>query len=153
MQTEGVYEVRVRVKTLADASKIIQLLDSSGYRDVAMGPPGAPLGRPFHPETFAKMGLLVRGRLNKTILRALYRLEAVDREHGVEVSRILEEMKKDSEVGEFVLCLPEGVLTRTVAMITPAVLAGKHEWVSYDPGQAPLRFWLTEKGIKEAKSA
>lgn len=148
MQAETQYEVRVRVRTLSDASKIIQILDTAGYKDVEMGPPRGP----FPAEMFAKLAEATRGRLNKMILRALHRLGAVDKEHGVEVDKVVDEMKKDSQTGDLARCSPEGILARTVAMIAPAVLAEKHGWVSYDPRQTPRRFWLTEKGIEEAKS-
>ncbi|MFQ6135016.1 MAG: hypothetical protein ACE5KU_04290 [Nitrososphaerales archaeon] len=141
------YEVRVRVKTLSEASKVIQTLDELGYRDVEMSLPRGP----WPTGMFAKIAETVRGRLNKMILRALYRLGASDKEHGVEVDKIVEEMRNDPESGGLVQCSPEGILTRTVAMIAPAILAEKHRWVSYGPEQTPRRFWLTEKGIKEAK--
>jgi len=143
VQVEGIYEIRVRVKTLADASKIIQWLDTAGYKELEMGPPRPPLPpRPPFPE---EMG----GRLNKIILGALYRLGAVDKEHGVEVDKVVEEMKKDPEFGDHVRWSPEGIIARTVAMVAPAILAEKHGWVSYDPAQTPRRFWLTQKGIEE----
>lgn len=147
MITEGPYEIRVRVKTLADTMKIIQLLDSAGYRDVEMGPPM----RPFPPRMFARMAETVRGRVNKVVLRAIQCLGAVDKDHGVTVDKIVKEMKRDPEFGDMVRCSPEGVLERTVAMIAPAVLAERHGWVSYDPGQFPRRFWLTPEGIRELK--
>lgn len=147
MYAEDVYEVRVRVKTLADASKVIQMLDTAGYKEVEMGPPRGH----FPGEMFARMALTARGRLNKMILRALYRLGAVDREHGVEINKVIEEMKKDPESANLARGPPEGVLSRTVTMVAHAILAEKHGWVSYDQKQTPRRFWLTEKGIEKAK--
>lgn len=148
MQAEGLYEIRVRVKTLGDASKIIQILDEAGYREVEMGPPRGP----WPTELSTRMAETVRGRLNKMILRALHRLGALDKEHAVDADKIVEEMKKDRESGGLVQCSPEGILTRTVAMIAPAILAEKHGWVSYDAEQTPRRFWLTKIGIQEARS-
>jgi len=149
VQAEGVYEVRVKVKTLSEASKIIQILDEAGYRDVEMGPPRAP----HHTAMLAKMAETVRGRVNRMILRAMHRLGALNREHAVDAERIVEEMKNDPESGGLVKCSHhEGVLTRTVAMIASSILAEKYGWVGYDPDCAPRRFWLTDKGVREVES-
>lgn len=152
MHTEDEYEVRVRVKTLADASKIIQALDTAGYKDVEMGTPRAH----FPTEMFGRMAEAARGRrhylwINRLILRALYRLGAVDREHGVEIDKVVKEMKKNPESVNLAQHSSNGILSRTVTMVAHAILAEKHGWVSYDPGQTPRRFWLTEKGIEKAK--
>ncbi len=149
MEPERLYEVRVRVNTLREASKIIQMLDSEGYKDVEMGPP-----RPAFPRIIAaRMARAVRGRLNKMIMRALDRLGAADEKHGVEANKIVEEMKKDPEFGELVRCSPEGIFIRTVTMVSSKVLADRYGWVKYDPESTPRRFWLTERGIREAKSS
>ncbi len=126
MQTEGMYEVRARVRTLADASKIIQLLDSVGYKEVGIGPPRPHLST----EMFAKAAEAIRGRLNKMVLRALQRLEAFDEKHGLEVEKMVEKMKNDHAHGDLVRCSPEGIIARTVSMVAPAVLAEKIGWVA-----------------------
>ena len=147
MQSEGLYEVRVRVKTLAEVLKIIEALDTAGYKDVEMGPPR----RPFPIEVDAKIFDAIRGRLNKIILRALYRLGAVDEEHGVEIDKIVEEIRKDPDSGGLLRYAPEGILARTVAMLSSAILAERHGWVSYVSEQTSKRFWLTDRGIEEAQ--
>lgn len=147
MQSERLYEVRVRIRTLAEASKVIRVLDDAGYKDVEMGPAQGP----FAPAMVAGIAEVLRGHLNKIILGALNRLGAVDREHGVEIDKIVEEMKNDADSGELVRRSPEGIVIRTVAMVSTAILAERRGWVSYDPQQTPRRFWLTEKGAEEAK--
>ena len=148
MNIEDVYEVRVRVKSLADASKVIQVLDTAGYEKVEMG----PAREHFPAEKFARIAEAMRGRLNKMILGALYRLGAMDREHGVVIDKVVDEMREDSESANLARGSPEGVLTRTVTMVAHAILAEKHGWVNYDSKQTPRKFWLTEKGIEKAKS-
>jgi len=147
MRVEDAYEVRVKVKTLTDASKVIQILDTAGYKEVEMGPPRGH----FPAEMFARMVMTTRGRLNKMILRALYRLGAANEEHGVEIDKVVEEMKRDPESANLARCSSEGVLSRTVTMVTHAILVEKHGWVSYDRKQTPRKFWLTEKGIEKSK--
>jgi len=146
VQAEGSYEVRVRAKTLSDVLKIIRALDTAGYKDVEMGRPR----RLFPPQADGKIFEAIRGRLNKIILRALYRLGALDEKHGVEIERVIEEMRKDPDCGELLRYAPEGILVRTVAMLSHAILAERHGWVGYIPGQT-RRFWLTDKGIEEAQ--
>ncbi len=148
MLPESIYEVKVRAKTLAEALKIIQLLDTSGYKEVEMGPP-----RPPPTGMITRMAYHFRGRLNKIILRALHRLGAVDREHGVEADKLVGEMKRDTISGYYVRSSSEGIISRTVTMVCSAILAEKHGWVSYDLEQTPRIFWLTEKGIEKARSS
>ena len=148
MQSEYHYEIRVKVNTLADASKAIQILDMAGYKEVEMGPPRGH----FPGEILAKMVKATRGRLNKMILSALCRLGAVDSEHAAEIDKVIEEMKNDLESANLAKGHPEGVLLRTVTMVTPAILAEKHGWVNYDKKQMPRKFWLTENGIEKLKS-
>ena len=148
MQTEFNYEIRVKLNTLADASKVIQILDVAGYKEIEMGPPRGH----FPGEILAKMVKATRGHHNRMILRALYRLGAIDRERGVEIDKVIEEMKKDLESVNLSQGHPEGVLSRTVTMVTSAILAEKHGWVNYDKKQMPRKFWLTNNGIEKSKS-
>ena len=148
MRVEDTYEIRIKVKTLTEASKVIQILDAAGYKGVEMGPPREH----FHPEMFARMVMATRGHFNRMILRALYRLGAVDEDHGVDIDKVIEEMRRDPESSNLARCSSEGILSRTVRMVTHAILVEKHGWVSYDRKQIPRKFWLTEKGIEKSKS-
>lgn len=149
MQSEESYEIRVRVRTLAEASRVIGLMDGAGYRDVEMVSfRGSVFGGSPVVANFAEA---LKGHLNRIIVKAMFRLGAVNRESGVEVHKIVEEMKRDSASGEFVRLAPEGILTRTVSMVSAAILADRHEWLSYSPQQTPRRFWLTEKGVEVAQ--
>ena len=134
MQTEDSYEVRVRVRSLAETSKVIQVLDAAGHRDVEKGRGREPF--PLALMT-ANLAEAFQGRLNRIILRALYRLRSVDKEHGMEIDEIVEEMKKDTDIGEFLRHALEGVLTRTVAIVASAILSERHGWLIYDSEQVP----------------
>lgn len=148
MNAEEIYEVRVRVKTLTDASKLFQLLDTAGFKEVDMG----PLREPFPAPLFSRMKEDFRGNINKKILKALYRLGAMDMEHAVETEKVVEEMKKDLASENLPARFSEGILSRTVTMITHAILVERHGWVSYDKKQYPRRFWLTDKGVEKIKN-
>lgn len=148
MQVEGSYEIRVRVKTLADVSKIMQIMDEAGFREVEMGPP-----RPSLPtEAIAKAAEVVRGRFNHAILKALQELGATDKEHASSVEEIIGQMKKNPEFTGLLECTSEGILKRTITMIASAVLADKHGFAGYDATQVPRQFWLTKKGTAKAEA-
>jgi len=147
MRAEVPYEVRVKVKTLADVSKIIHILDDAGYRDVEMGPP-----RPMLPfAAMARAAGVVRGRFNKVILKALQELGATSKEHASSAEEIIEHLRKNPEFAGLLECAPPGILIRTVNMIASATLADRHEMVSYDEEQVPRRFWLTRKGLERSR--
>jgi len=148
MQFENLYEVRVKVKTLADASKVIQILDEAGYREVEMGPPRPPL--PIEP--VARAAAVMRGRFNIAILKALQELGATDKEHALSVEEIIAQMEKTPKFVGLLECMPQGILSRTVNMIASVVLADKHGLVSYDEKGIPRKFWLTEKGAQKANA-
>ena len=143
-----VYEVRVKVKTLADASKIIQILDEAGYREVEMGPPRPPL--PIEP--MARAAEVMRGRFNMAILKALQELGATDKEHASSVEEIIAQMGKDPKFAELLECMPQGILSRTINMIASGILADKHGLVSYDEREVPRKFWLTGKGAQKVST-
>lgn len=152
LQEENIYEVRVKVKTLAEVSELLQLLDKVGYKDVEMGAP-RPL---FLMEGRRKFTEVAKGRFNKLILRALHELGATDREHAIEIRKIIQQMGKNSEFKDLLQahharlqCTSKGILARTVAMITSAILADKYGWVQYDATQAPKKFWLTKRGLEQ----
>jgi len=148
IQAENQYEVRVKVKTLSDASKIIQMLGEIGYKDVEMGPP-----RPAFPmEAVAKAAEAMKGRFNEAILRALYELKATDKEHAADVERIIVQLKKNPEFAGLLECTSEGILSRTITMIASAILADKSGLVSYDATQIPKKFWLTKKGVEQVET-
>jgi len=148
MQVEGHYEVRVKAKNLADASKIIQILDEAGYREVEMGPPRPPLPT----EAIVRAAEVVRGRFNEAILKALRELGATDKEHASSVEEVIAQMKKNPEFAGLFECTPQGILSRTINMIASAILADKHGLVSYDEKQVPRKFWLTKKGTAKAEA-
>ncbi len=139
------YEIRIKVKTLADVSKILMMLDKAGYRDVEVGP---PLPR-FPIEVIKRTAEVMRGRFNEAILKALYELRAADKESAVDVEKIIEQMGKNRDFAELLKCTPLGVLKRTVTMIASAILADKYGLVIYDDKQTPKKFWLTKKGLEQ----
>jgi hypothetical protein len=154
LQTETEYEIRVRVKTLAEASKVIQMLDKAGYKNVEMGSP-----RLLFPMEDRRPAEVMRGHFNEAILRALRELEATDKEHAVDVEKIILQMERNPEFRDLlraharVRCASKGVLGRTVTMIASAILADKYGLVSYDATQIPRRFWLTKKGSEQQKTS
>lgn len=153
METENEYEIRVRVKTLTDVSKIIQMLDKAGYKNVEMGHP-----RPLLSIEEVRKGIeVMKGHFNEAILMALSELNAVDREHAVDVEKIVQQMDKNPEFRDLlraharVRCASKGVLSRTVTMIASAILADRYGLVSYDVSHVPRIFWLTKKGLEQVK--
>lgn len=153
MQTENEYEIRVRVRTLAEVSEVLQMLDKAGYKNVEMGPP-----RPLLPtEEMRRAAEVVKGHFNEAILRALRELKATDKEHAADVERIILQMKRNPEFRDLLRaharlrCASKGVLYRTVTMIASAILADKYGLVSYDATQLPKKFWLTKKGLEQTK--
>jgi hypothetical protein len=148
MTAENQYEVRVKVRDLADASKIIKLLGELGYKDVEMGPP-----RPAFPiGVMARTAEMMRGRFNRAILRALHELKAVDREHAADAEKIIMQLRKNPELAGLFECVPKGIQSRTVTMIASAILGDKHGLVNYDAMQVPRKFWLSEKGKRQAEA-
>jgi hypothetical protein len=143
---ENVYEIRVKVGSLTDVSKIIQILDEAGYKDVEMGP-------------IAGASEVMKGHFNEAILRALHELDATDKKHAVDIEKIILQMRQIPKFRELLRvhgrmrCASKGVLDRTVTMIASAILADKYGWVSYDATQAPRKFWLTKKGLEHVKRA
>jgi hypothetical protein len=153
LEIENGYEIRVRVKTLTEASKIIQMLDNAEYKNVEMGRP-----RPmFLREDVRRATEVMKGQFNKAILMALRELNAVDREYAVDVEKIVLQMDKNPEFRGLlraharVRCASKGVLSRTVTMIASAILADRYGLVSYDMSHVPRRFWLTKKGLEQVE--
>ncbi|MFQ6134723.1 MAG: hypothetical protein ACE5KU_02765 [Nitrososphaerales archaeon] len=142
---ENGYEVRVKVRDLAGATKIIQMLSDAGYTDVEMGS-----SRTFWPRDHMNRMEAYRGYFKRMILKAMLDLNALDRKRAVSVDDIVGKIRSGTEL-HLHRCSREGVLTRTVSMITSAVLAGRYGWVEVDGSKTPRRFWLTEAGVKAAK--
>jgi hypothetical protein len=153
LQIEDIYEIRVKVKTLAEVSEVIRMLGKAGYKDVEMGPP-RPL---FLMKDKRGAAEVTKGRFNELILRALHDLGATDKEHAVDVEKIIQQMKQNPEFRDLLKahahlrCASKGILTRTVTMITSAILADKHGLVHYDATQTPKKFWLTRKGSNKQR--
>jgi DNA-directed RNA polymerase specialized sigma54-like protein len=143
---ESGYEIRVRVRTLTDVSKIIQILDERGYRNIEMEP-------------ITEATEIMKGRFNEAILMALQELDATDKKHAINVEKIILQMRQIPKFRELLSahgrmrCISKGVLNRTVTMIASAILADKYGWVSYDATQVPRKFWLTKKGLEHIKRA
>jgi len=148
MKDEDGYEVRVKVEDLTDAVKVIDTLRKAGYTKIEMGPPRAAM--PIH--IMKRMAEAYRGRFNKIVLKALLELNAVDKAHAAQVEDIVEKIR-GSLGHDLTKFLPHGILSRTVSMIAAGVLAGKYGWVEFDMSQMPRRFWLTEEGVREARSS
>ncbi|MEE9586264.1 MAG: hypothetical protein V3W09_05110 [Nitrososphaerales archaeon] len=143
---ENRYEVRVKIKDLAEATKVIQMLGDAGYKDVEMSS-----SRTFWPRDHITHMEAHRGYFKRMILNAMSDLKALDRKRAVSVDDIVEKMKSSTEL-DLNRC-SHGVLTRTVSMITPAVLASRYGWVEVDDSKTPRRFWLTEAGVKAAEGS
>lgn len=142
------YEVRVLVPTLEEASKLLKTLAKEGYDQVSMGPPGLssqlPAGVSFER---VKSGL---NRLNDWIILALYEQDATKKGSGVTTEKVVSSLQKLPETGDLFASHGEGIVSRTVSMVASSVLGDKLAWVAYEKTQ-PRRFWLTEAGLKKAQ--
>jgi hypothetical protein len=142
------YEVRVLVPTLEEASSLLKILGEKGYDRVSMGPPAqagpAPTGMLLDQ---AKSSL---NRMNNWILAALYRLGATEKGKAATAEKIVEAMKDLPEAGALFDSRGQGVVSRTVSMVASSVLGSKFALVAYD-NAAPRRFWLTAEGAKKAR--
>ncbi len=137
----------MKAEDLADARKIIQILDDAGFSEIEMGP-----FRTFWPRDHMSHMEAYRGHFKRMILKTMLDLKAFDRKRSVGVGDIVKKIKSGAE-HNLSFCSHEGVLTRTVSMIASAVLAGKYGWVEVDGPKASRRFWLTEAGVKAAKES
>ncbi|HXW37279.1 MAG TPA: hypothetical protein VEJ36_05200 [Nitrososphaerales archaeon] len=143
------YEVKVTVSTLDDASKLIRSLSELGYSKVSMSQPSSPLGSP--PAELLDRARASLNRLNDWILRSLDTLEAADRIHGVTAEKIVATLRKMPETNAMFNARGEGIVSRTVSMVASSVLGDKFGWVSCDKSH-PRRFWLTPNGLQRVQS-
>ena len=142
------YEVRVLVSTLDDASKLLKVLEERGYSQVSMGQPsvnaqvptGALLDR-------AKSSL---NKLNDWIVIALYRAGAVDKAHATTSNKVVSVLQILPDARELIGTRGEGVVSRTVSMVASAVVGDKMALAAYEKTQ-PRKFWLTSEGVKKAR--
>jgi hypothetical protein len=116
------------------------------------------MGRPsLFPREQVGAAEVMKGHFNEAILTALRELNAVDREHAVDVEKIVLQMNKNPKFRDLLRaharlrCASKGILSRTVTMIASAILAAKYGLVSYDVSHVPRRFWLTKKGLEQVK--
>jgi hypothetical protein len=142
------YEVRVLVPTLDDASALLKILGERGYDKVSMGPPAqagpAPTGVLLDQ---AKSSL---NKMNNWIMAALYKLGATERGKAATAEKIVGAMQDLPEAGALFESRGKGVVSRTVSMVASSVLGSKFSLVAYDKG-TPRKFWLTAEGVKKAR--
>ena len=143
-----VYEVKVLVNTLDEASDLLKALGERGYDRVSMGPPVQAASAPT--------GALLdeaRSSLNKTnnwILAALHNLGATEKGKAATAEKIVGAMKDLPEASGFFASRGAGVVSRTISMVASSVLGSKFSLVSHDSA-TPRRFWLTTEGAKKAR--
>ena len=143
-----VYEVKVRVATLEEASDLLKALGEKGYDRVSMGPPAqagpTPTGELLDQ---AKSSL---NKMNNWILAALYKLGATEKGKAATAEKIVGVMKDLPEANGLFGSRGAGVVSRTVSMVASSVLGSKFSLISHNSA-TPRRFWLTEEGAKRAK--
>ena len=142
------YEVKVLVPTLEDASSLLKVLGEKGYDKVSMGLPiqaGPALTGDLLDQ--AKSSL---NKMNNWILAALYTLGATEKGKAATAEKIVGAMKDLPEAGALFGSRGQGVVSRTVSMVASSVLGSKFSLVVYDKA-TPRRFWLTAKGAKKAR--
>jgi hypothetical protein len=142
------YEVRVMVSTLDDASKLLRVLEQAGYSQVSMGAPNT--GAPVPTHALLDKAKSSLNRLNDWIVIALYKTGAMDREHRVTADKIVSALQAMPETGELFDVRGEGVVSRTVSMVASAVLGEKLSLIAFERSQ-PRTFWLTREGAKKAE--
>ena len=142
------YEVKVLVPTLEEASSLLKVLGEKGYDKVSMGPPAqagtAPTGMLLEQ---AKSSL---NKMNNWILAALYELGATEKGKAATAEKIVGVMKDLPEAGGLFNSRGAGVVSRTVSMVASSVLGSKFSLVSHDSA-TPRRFWLSPEGAKKAR--
>lgn len=143
-----IYEVKVLVSTLEEASDLLKALGERGYDKVSMGPPAqstpAPTGALLDE---ARTSL---NKMNNWITSALYKLGATEKGRGVTAEKVVATMRDFPEAGSLFVSRGEGVVSRTVSMVASAVLGSKFSLVAHD-NATPRRFWLTPAGAKKAR--
>ena len=142
------YEVKVLVPTLEEASSLLKILGEKGYDKVSMGPPAqagpAPTGVLLDQ---AKSSL---NKMNNWILAALHKLGATEKGKAATAEKIVDAMQDLPEAGALFEARGQGVVTRTVSMVASSVLGSKFSIVAYDK-TTPRKFWLTAEGVKKAR--
>lgn len=142
------YEVRVLVPTLGEASSLLKVLGEKGYDKVSVGPPAqagpAPTGELLDQ---AKSSV---NKMNNWILAALHRLGATEKGKAATAEKIVGAMKDLPEAGALFGSRTQGVVSRTVSMVASSVLGSKFSLVVHDSA-TPRRFWLTTEGAKKAR--
>jgi len=142
------YEVRVLVSTLDDASSLLKFLSERGYGQVSMGPPAE--ARPPPTGAVLDSAKSSLNRMNNWIISALYRLGATGKGKGVTAEKIVGVLKSLAEAGGLFDSRGDGIVSRTVSMVASSVLGNKFSWVAYEETR-PRRFWLTADGLKKAR--
>jgi len=142
------YEVRVLVSTLDDATSLLKVLSERGYSQVSMGPPASALPVPTGATLDSAKSSL--NRMNNWIVSALYRVGATSKGKGATAEKIVGALKSLPEAEGLIGSRGEGVVSRTVSMVASSVLGGKFSWVAYEETK-PRRFWLTQDGVKKAR--
>ena len=142
------YEVRVLVSTLDDATKLLRVLEEAGYSQVSMGQPSMSASTPTRALLDRAKSTL--NKLNDWVIMALYKSGAKDREHGVTADKIVSALQGLPETEDLFSMRGEGVVSRTVSMVASSVLGDKLSWIAYERAQ-PRTFWLTGEGTKKAK--
>lgn len=145
---DPMYEVRVLVPTLEDASGLLKVLGEKGYDKVSMGTPAqagpAPTGMLLDQ---AKSSL---NKMNNWIMAALYKLDATEKGKATTAEKIAGAMQDLPEAGALFESRGQGVVTRTVSMVASSVLGSKFSLVACSKG-TPRKFWLTAEGVKRAR--
>jgi hypothetical protein len=142
------YEVRVVVANLDDASNLLRVLNEAGYSQVSMGQPVS--GGGHVADGIFERAKSSLNRLNDWIMIALSKSEANDKTHGISADKIVSALQGMPETGDLFNSRGEGIVSRTVSMVASSVLADKLGWVDYEKKQ-PRVFWLTPAGEKKAK--
>ena len=142
------YEVKVVVPTLDEASSLLKVLGERGYSQVSMGPPAQT--NPTPSGVLLDQAKSSLNRMNDLIVSALYKLGAIERGKGATAEKIVGVLKSLPEAKDLFGSHSEGIVSRTVSMVASSVLGGKFSWVSYEKS-TPRRFWLTAEGVKKAR--
>jgi hypothetical protein len=143
-----VYEVRVLVSTLDDASKLLKVLEQEGYSQVSMGQPST--GAPVHTEALLDRAKSSLNKLNDWIVISLYKAGAVDKAHATTTDKVVSVLRILPDARELIETRGEGIVSRTVSMVASAVVGDKMALAAYEKTQ-PRKFWLTQEGVKKAK--
>ncbi len=138
------YDVKIGVKSLEEASRLMVLLELNGFSHVSMTP-AETFDQTYSRERASLNDSL--GRFNEMILAALVRAEASDEKRGVTIDEIITNLKQLHGSKSIFQGRKEGVVSRTISMVASSVLGDKYGWVAYADSE-PRRFWLTEKGIE-----